>query len=113
MLLYHVIPGLIKLGLIVFLPGPLLGALAGWLGKKDYRKWAMRLTVAFIAVVEIAVLIEKSKPFFFGNVYDMAAMTPNLGLHVFIGLAGDGLWLFLSIRSAQKWAEKIAKRKKK
>jgi phosphoglycerol transferase MdoB-like AlkP superfamily enzyme len=112
MLIRHAIPGLIKLALIVLLPGPAVGAAAGLFWPRDYKKWATRLLVAFIAIIEVAVLIEKSQPFFFGNVYDMVAMTPNFGLHVAIGLIGDGLWLFLSIRSAKKTAGKVAARRK-
>ena len=110
MLIKYVALGLLKVALVFFLPGYLLGAFAGFFPDKSRKNCLIALIVAFFAVLETAIFIEKGLPFFFGNLYNMVSDYPRLPVHLAAGAACDTVWAWYVWRKACAVAARVAAR---
>ena len=110
MITKYLLLGLAKLFAFIFAPGYLIGLASGLLGgtsDKDRILWARKLSVSLILVVQIILVIDKGRPFFFGNLYNMASMDPKLAVALAVGIIGDGLWYLLTIKTAVAFAATV------
>ncbi|MBZ0273909.1 hypothetical protein K8I61_17860, partial [bacterium] len=104
MLLRHVIPGLIKLALVVIAPGYIVGWAARALHGRTAWATLDRLLIGLFVAIEAIILIDKGLPFFAGNVYEMLSFAPNVAVHLVVGAAGDAAWFILTRRTARRVA---------
>jgi hypothetical protein len=107
LLIKYVALGLFKVALIVFLPGYLLGATAGFFPIKSRRLWIVILLGSFFTIIETAIFIEKGLPFFFGNIYNMVSGYPRVAVQVAVGSILDGLWVWYTWRKTHAIAARI------
>ncbi|MCZ7586730.1 MAG: hypothetical protein M5R36_27215 [Deltaproteobacteria bacterium] len=105
----YLVTGLFKLFLAAVAPAYLIGAALVFLPEDRKNTWRKRVVIAFFATVEAAILIDKGRPFFWGNIYGMASMDPQLAVHLLIGLAADAAWIAWTWRRAPAVAGSLKK----
>jgi len=96
----YFILGVVQILLFIFVMPLVVGFFAGLFGKQKAEKKVWYIAGGLIALINVAVLIDKGMPFFTGHLIDAYMYTPfPTGGKMLVGLFGDAV-LLVSFRSS-------------